>query len=341
MGGNALKNVKIVRISLLKLNDLKVKIREKIGDELDIDFMIENPEKRDFGDLDVIYKLNPDSKVIVKDLIKELFSPVEIIVNGDIISFAYPSDVEGEFFQIDFIKCKNLNMSKFYFSFDFGNIFGYITNSYNIKLGHFGLFVNITRGMFEGKFGISDSNCYNFNEKIYLTEEPSEICDFFKLDYSKWVGLDSEHKIFNWLCSSPYFSKSIYDEVSNKRSRNINSRPMYIRFIEWMGNLEESNNFKKYDRRMEAIKYFNLEVKLGDILRLNKIKQERRDKFNGNKIMEKGYVDSNKELGDFIKKFKEYIIGENCDFDKWLDDNSLDIIDEKIKMFVLLNKKLI
>ena len=339
MGGNALKNIKIVRISLLKLNELKGKIREKISDELDIDFMIENPEKKDFGDLDIIYKLKPDSKIIVKDLLINLFSPVEIVVNGDIISFAYPSDVEGEFFQIDFIKCKNLNMSKFYFSFgDFGNIFGYITNSYNIKLGHFGLFVNISRGMFEGKFGISSSNCYNFNEKMYLTEEPSEICNFFKLDYSLWAGLDSEHKIFNWLCSSPYFSKSIYDEVSNKICRNINSRPMYIRFVKWISSLKDSNNYQKYDRRMEAIKYFNLDGKLGDILRLNKIIQERRDKFNGNKIMEKGYLESNKELGDFIKKFKMYIIEENGDFDKWLDGNSSAIIDDRIKLFVLLNK---
>ena len=54
MGGNALKNIKIVRISLLKLNELKGKIRERISDELDIDFMIENPEKKDFGDLDII-----------------------------------------------------------------------------------------------------------------------------------------------------------------------------------------------------------------------------------------------------------------------------------------------
>ena len=87
MGGNALKNTKIVRISLITLNKIKEEIKDKISDELEIDFMIENPEKTDFGDLDIVYKLNPNSKIIVKELIDKLFSPVEMVVNGDIISF--------------------------------------------------------------------------------------------------------------------------------------------------------------------------------------------------------------------------------------------------------------
>ena len=60
MGGNALKNTNIVRISLLTLNKIKEKIKEKVSDHLEIDFMIENPVKKDFGDLDVIYKIKPD-----------------------------------------------------------------------------------------------------------------------------------------------------------------------------------------------------------------------------------------------------------------------------------------
>jgi len=338
MGGKALKNTKIIRINLITLNNVKEIIKKKISDELEIDFMIENPEKTDFGDIDIIYKINSDNKIIVKELIEKLFSPVEMVVNGDIISFAYPSDIEGEFIQIDFIKCKNLNMSKFYFSYgDFGNILGYITNYYNIKLGHFGLYVNISRDMFEDNKDIDVSNCHNFTQQIYLTEEPEKICEFFQLDFSNWNNFDCEEKIFNWICSSPFFSKKIYEKLNNKIRHKIDVRPMYGRFINWISNLDECvNNFDKYDYRMEAIKYFNLEWKLNDIINLNKIIYQRKQKFNGNKIMEKEYLQSNKELGDFIIKFKNYIINENGDFDIWLDNNNSESIDNKIKLFVTI-----
>lgn len=332
MGGNALKNTNIVRISLLTLNKIKEKIKEKISDYLEIDFMIENPEKKDFGDLDVIYKIKPGSKIVVRELIETIFCPVEIFVSGDIISFAYPSELEGEYVQIDFIKCKNLKMSKFYFSFgDLGNILGYITNYYNIKFGHFGLFVKISKEMCEDETDLQSSN---FIDQFYLTDEPEKICEFFQLDYSSWSKLSTEHEIFSWVCSSPYFSKQIYKEVNNKTKRNIYRRPMYIRFVEWLNNLDDNYiEIEKYDRRMEAIKYFDLEWKLKDIFTLNKIIQERKNKFNGNKIIELKILQSNKELGKFITKFKSYITDTNGNFEEWLDGSSSEEVDIKINSF--------
>lgn len=334
MGGNALKNTKIVRISLLSLSKIKKEIKGKISDYLQIDFMIENPEKKDFGDLDVIYKIKPDSKIVIRELIQKIFSPVEIFVSGDIISFAYPSELEGEYVQIDFIKCKNLKMSKFYFSFgDFGNILGYMTNYYNIKFGHFGLFVKISKDMCEDE---PDLQSTNFTDQIYLTDEPEKVCEFFQLDYTAWDKLSSETQIFNWICSSPYFSKQIFMDLNNKTKKNINSRPMKIRFIEWLNNLEDSNykEINKYDRRIEAIKYFNLEWKLKDIFLLNKIIQERKIKFNGNKIIELQALQSNKDLGKFIAKFKSYITDANDNFEEWLDKSSSEEVDVEIKKFI-------
>ena len=188
--------------------------------------------------------------------------------------------------------------------------------------------------MFEGNKDINISNCHNFTQQIYLTEEPEKICEFFQLDFSNWINFDSEEKIFNWICSSPFFSKKIYEKLNNKTRRRRDVRPMYGRFIKWMSNLENSNNkIDKYDRRIEAIKYFNLEWKLNDLLELNKVIYERRKKFNGNKIIEKQYLQSNKKLKNFIIKFKKYIIDDNGDFDMWLDNNNSENVDNKLELF--------
>ena len=110
---------------------------------------------------------------------------------------------------------------------------------------------------------------------------------------------------------------------------------MHNRFINWLEKIDNFNKeFDKHDRRMEAIQYFKLESKLDDIIILNKIIQERKNKFNGNKIMEYNFLESNKQLGDFIVKFKKYIIKNNGNFDEWLDKNSSEIIDSNIKLFI-------
>ena len=109
---------------------------------------------------------------------------------------------------------------------------------------------------------------------------------------------------------------------------------MYIRFVKWISSLKDSNNYQKYDRRMEAIKHFDLEWKLKEIFTLNKIIQERKNKFNGNKIIELQILQSNKELGKFITKFKSYIIDTNGNFNDWLDGSSSEEVDVKIKSFV-------
>jgi hypothetical protein len=227
-------------------------------------------------------------------------------------------------------------MAKFYFSLgDFGNIIGFITNYYKIKFGHFGLFINIYKEMCIENLNIDLSNCNNFDEKLYLTDDPLKICEFFQLDYSLWDKLNTEIEIFNWICSSPYFTIDIYENINSKKQQQVNTRPMHNRFINWIEKKENSNKqFEKHDRRMEAIQYFKLESKLDDIIILNKIIQERKNKFNGNKIMEYNFLESNKELGDFIVKFKKYIIENNGNFDEWLDKNCSEIIDTNIKLFI-------
>ena len=61
--------------------------------------------------------------------------------------------------------------------------------------------------------------------------------------------------------------------------------------------------------------------------------EERKNKFNGNKIIELKILESNKELGKFITKFKSYITDTNGNFEDWLDGSSSEEVDIKIKSF--------
>lgn len=55
MGGHALKKVKISRIDLDTYSNVKLDLKEKFGIMLNVEFLIEVPNKIDFDDIDVLY----------------------------------------------------------------------------------------------------------------------------------------------------------------------------------------------------------------------------------------------------------------------------------------------
>ena len=114
MGGHALKKVITVRKNKIEYNEIKDKVSNLLKSRgIIIDFIPELADKESFGDLDVLWSSSHNPNIIMKDDVIELFSPKEIVINGDVISF----DLDD--FQIDMIKCKTIEFAKFYFSYTF------------------------------------------------------------------------------------------------------------------------------------------------------------------------------------------------------------------------------
>jgi hypothetical protein len=116
MGGHALKKVLASRIGLLQYNVVKSKLHEQLSSKIVLEFLIDVPNKIDFGDIDILCQATNNIDIV--NIIKETFNTVEIVSNGDVCSFSYQiNDGEIKYFQVDLIKSDNLKMSKFYFSY--------------------------------------------------------------------------------------------------------------------------------------------------------------------------------------------------------------------------------
>ena len=102
MGGKALKNVITTRLIKEDYMKIKSEIVSILAPHLSLTFLYELPEKEDFGDLDILYV--PNEKIVINDLIMQLFNPKEMVTNGTVLSFSYLiEESEPIHFQIDLI----------------------------------------------------------------------------------------------------------------------------------------------------------------------------------------------------------------------------------------------
>ncbi len=338
MGGNALKKVQVVRKNKIDYEKIKQEICDKINNILTYHTISEVPNKETFGDLDILYLYNP--KINIREIIIELFKPNEIVTNGDVISFDYNN------FQIDFIQCENLDMAKFYFSYgDLGSIIGRIANYYGIKFGHNGLWINLLENTYDSSITIDNRNIIG---KIILSNNPTIICDFFSYDYKKWeTGFNSINEIFDWIVNSKYFKKDIFLILNSEHRSRLKLRPMYLKFINYLeiniNNIEKANLKSaeiKINLQDYSIDYFNKKLDVDTIIKNNKIKKERKEKFNGKTFIDIGIKP--KFINIYMEKFKEYI--ENkflISFEDWIDSASKEDINEIVYTFYDLNVAII
>ena len=296
MGGKALKKVKASRISMKYYNLIKQEIFESFEDIM-IAFPYESPNKIDFGDLDILYQHFPNKSgetgFDLKKFIINKYNTPDIVVNGSVISFAYPFssikhlldeidktnqiDNEEIYFQVDFIKSTNLQMSSFYFSFgDLGNILGRIVKYHGLRFGDHGLFlspITETVNLYTNKYPNSFNGLINCQESdldtnkllstnfvssndIILSTDPVEICNYLGLDYNNYGAkhFTSYEKIFEWIVSTPLFDKKIFTHLNYEHRHKTETRPMYNKFIEYIGlqvdqieNTSQMNQLKPSD----------------------------------------------------------------------------------------------
>ncbi len=331
MGGNAIKKVKISRISKCDYQLIKQNIFDLLSNDFQLEFIFDLPEKEDFGDLDILY-LNINNKNIV-DFIIQHFNPNEIVYNGNVISFDYKliKDNQSIYFQIDLIKTQNINMAKFYFSYgDIGSILGLIAKRYNLVFGFDGLWINtklktIVQYLKNKNIDDIDKSFENINEdynfgKIILTNNPEQICEYLDFDYQKWKnGFNNNYEIFQWIIKSKYFQKNIFYQTNREHRENIKKRTFYNFFIENNSKLEDNDNNNNINQ-LNSIEYFKKENELNNLIENFKLNNERKDKFNAHIFKEYGIED--KKLGENICEFKKYILQFNPNFEEWLDTNN-------------------
>jgi len=315
MGGHALKNTNCIRVNKELYDKIKALCISKLSKAYpnnDFITIIEIPEKETFGDLDLLYT---NSTINIKDIVNELFSPNEIFINGNVLSFSYKIN-DDEFFQIDLIKVNDINMAQFYYGYgDTGNIIGRMLKHNNLTLGEQGLWINYE------------------NSKIILSNNPSEISNFLQLDYNNWkIGFNTKVEVFEWIIKCKFFDKNYFnpENFNNKYKIRFKIRPNFKEFVEYINNTGINNNDIKCTSIIDYIIFFNKQnekVVIDNQLVIKKLHQE---KFNGRIFLL--YTEAkniNKYKEEFIKN-----ISLHQDFNTYLTTNPIEFINDQIKDFI-------
>jgi hypothetical protein len=325
MGGNALKTVKTVRKSLIEYIKIKEHILTLLREHIVCENIIEAPEKDSFGDLDILYIKNNDIDIL--KLLTDLFSPTETVKNSNIMSFDYDN------FQIDLIETKTkeeFEMFKFYYSYgDLGCILGKTAHFYKLKFGATGLLMNIDCSIDDEKLDI-----IKFGKDILLTNVPKEICDFFGLYYQQWVdGFTTLKQLFDWICSSKYFIKELYQIENSDDKRRMDKRNVYKQFMDYIWGDNAVIVVNKLDKpkiQHYALDYFGKRTTLERMVYEVKLNENRKKKYNGTHFTAFGF--SGKEISNKMKQFEIYIENKYLvEFKYWLD--GIDTIDTELQTF--------
>lgn len=333
MGGKALKKVQTQRLEKMRYENVKNKIANILIPYIKIQFLYEVSDKKDFGDLDILYDIS-ENHIEIVDLIKRLFYPKEIVKNGTVLSFSYLINEENQtYFQIDLIKSNNLKMDLFYFSYgDLGGILGRITKHYGVTFGNTGLWLNLEENLIETY--LKKNEKYNktkvsksINDKIILTQNPEEISIYLGLDYKKWEkGFSNNQEIYDFVIQTHFFKSKLFEisSLNHEHMRRYNKRPMYREFVDYVLSINSKEETNKIEMNLltsdgtklidyEALIYFNKMNDLEKLIEKNILQTERKEKFNGHMIQSiiKEKFNKNiedKELGIFIMNFKNHIL---------------------------------
>lgn len=335
MGGNAIKKVTISRISIIEYSKLKQDIINIFNKRLELHFFHDVPNKTDFGDLDICYVVNPN--INLYELIIQLFNPVEIVSNGDVISIGYKFNTDNEFkyFQVDFIKCSQsccIPMYQLYFSYgDVGGIIGRIVKYYRMTFGFNGLRISLNYSLITPNINTNNAS----DQQLILSSNCAEICKFLTLDYEQWLnGFTSITEIYQWIMKCKFYNPIIFDNLNHDHKERAADRMFYKGFVNYIKT--DKNHYDKIIVEQQLlIEQFGKTNEL-DIIKKKYIRsQDHKFKFNGKKLIKFGI--DNIKIGKFIKEFSKTI----TNFDEWLDFNDVDFIDEYVKNYITTQNNII
>lgn len=261
--------------------------------------------KDSFGDMDVLVDENS------REFLKSSFLQCrKVKENGPVISCGYDL-LEGTF-QIDlvFIPAKNLEISRFYFAYnDLGNLLGRIADMLDFSLGHDGLWYKVR----------DPNNANRVCKKILVSNTPKEILDFLGYDYEDWLkGFNSLTDIFDFVSKGPYFNPSIYllENRNSEARRRDKKRSTYRAFLQYCEGLPTKYGLvnQKNMRELGLCKaesvFENFKDKVNLIYQEDLYRKQLKD-LSGGKVIEEISKYKGKELGAFMKFFKQFPIPDN------------------------------
>ncbi len=251
MGGNALANVKSIRLEKKLYKSVEEDITKRIEQVVTMYAVLHYcTSKTDFGDVDIIVVPKDNSKF--REEITKIFAPRDMVSHGNVLSVDYDLNkwapqiqdtdsnsrqTEGDSFQMDFIIVKEQEFSLylFYLSYnDLGAIIGNIFSQYNFKFGQNGL---------EYKLLKKDNPCENIGT-VLVTKNPIEIMETLGISvdiYKRYYGLAggevdvSWSTLFDWVTSSYLFKPEFFlphsDKWNNTARTRARKRQMFPTFI--------------------------------------------------------------------------------------------------------------
>jgi hypothetical protein len=344
MGGNALKNTPVQRVVNLLHERVQSEMRKKLECFVDeVEILIEKPGKIDHGDVDILYKPSEFQPLSMIEFVHSTFAPLEMVVSGPVLSFSYntelldPEAVSHAFVQVDLIEVENMNMSKFYFSYgDLGKILGCMTRHYGIRFGAAGLYLSVSPLVLAS---YNPTILKNEVVKVTLSQSPEEICAFLGLNFERWGSFTSEVEIFEWVMQSPLYNVSIFANNGNRAHRQqVQHRAMYQHFLEYsLSRVRETKEEEPVPRQCmqrEALRYFQKEEVVVDMLTKASMKASRKAKFSGATLIKLGVSERGPQVALNLERFRLYVkesIAES--FDDWIDSRSAEEVERCVLAF--------
>lgn len=352
MGGNAFHNFPVGRLNKKEFMECFEHVNSVLGGNVKLDLVPAYAEKVDFGDLDLILEKESSERFFniddwaqtldnkekhdkFKQLFIDNFHTREFRFAFPVISFDYRFNKDDEIgFQVDLIHVPEqfYDFSLKYFSYnDLGNLLGVMFRNMGLKFGHYGL-----------NYELYTTETNKFGEFL-ITDNFDEALSFLKLDVNRFYkGFNNLNEIFDYVTSTPYFSKKIYaleEGVSSYKSRRRNAqRGTYNSFLNW---IEETDKIlPEYPHTTDKMERLSVIQKtFGEKLiksientrniALEKIKNKK--KVEGEKISEWTGL-TNKALGYLMTNFRNQFKNKE-DYDSWLKENNEDDIKNKILEF--------
>lgn len=290
MGGKLFNGRRVDRKEFLELEDEVVKFLQYnlfLDDVLKLSHI---SDKASFGDIDLIV---PNTKT-ESSMSFLMHSGIPFKRNGDTLSFLW----RGVQVDLIFVKPELLDFSVKYFSHgDKSNLIGKLVKyHYGITFSSLGPYYkfNFDNGVYVYKQFLEDNNTLDYDDLVFklLGISPKE-------SYT-------EEELFEWIYSSPLFTKDVYalDVLNSEQRKRDKDRPFYQRWLAWLDTKEDKQS--SYDENLIEKVYPEFKEYKKEHLKNKEIKDKERLAFSGKKIS-CAVSDKleGKALGDFIKYLKE------------------------------------
>jgi len=314
MGGNALKNTVTRRYQADEYHALEAAVLIKLRTAYPGARVMPLQAyrlKESFGDMDVLI----DTPVPRQDVVR-LFSPNEIVKNGDVFSF----DVQE--FQVDLIRHKpeNFDTAYNYYAWnDLGNLMGRVAHKLGFKFGH------------EGLVAAFRDNNYLYAHYV-VSKDTTQILKFLGYDPERFFrGFDTLDEMYAFAASTSFFNKDIFAFENRNHTARVRDakRASYNGFLAWLetqtdlpeylwpstselGGIREKKEFTE-----RAFTFFpGFEQAYSSIQEDHELWKKAKELFNGNVVSELTGL-SGKELGGFMTHLKNRC-PSNVSFPEWL-----------------------